>query len=270
MMKVIGAIGVLGLVGFCIVAGCSREDRDEVMDRVGKATRALNGSDKSVPDIVRDQQRKERARQNTEWTPENQAKHPIEYCQAQLEELDKHSATLEVSSHKLAVSQSTAKRRISEDEAQVVSLQKFLTEAKAAYRAAEAANKWPMKVNGFELSQEKAQEKIVEAAHKIAPAKKHIATQKSLLAALEKRSSRVTAEKKKVVALRERIQTTLNDLNTKKVIEGEKGVADALNAINDSMGAIGTDTSDPSIEDLMTTSESASREASFREIMAEP
>ncbi len=240
------------------------------MDRVGKASRALNGSDKSVPDIVKEQQRKERARQNSEWTAENQAKHPTEYCRAQLEELEKHSAALEVSSHKLAVSQSTAKRKISEDEAQIASLQKFLTDAKAAYREAEAADKWPMQVNGFDLSKEKAQEKIVEAAHKINPTKQHIATQKSLLAALEKKSARVVDEKKKVVALRERIQATLNDLNTKNVIDGEKGIADALNAINDSMGAIGMDAADPSIDDLIAPSESASREASFREIMAQP
>lgn len=61
------------------LAGCSKESRDETIDRLCKAGKALNGEVRSddkkhaTPNIVYDQQRKERVRQNTKWTAENQA-----------------------------------------------------------------------------------------------------------------------------------------------------------------------------------------------------
>lgn len=282
MKREVCIVGVFALVAASIIGGCSREDREEAMERVGKATRALNGSDKSVPDIVREQQRKERARQNSEWTPENQAKHPIEYCRAQLEELEKFSTQLEVSSHKWAVNRSTAQRKISESETRIKALQKFLEEAKTAYREAEKTDHWPMQVNGFDLSKEKAQEKIVEASQKVDPAKQVIATQRRLLVILEKKLAQVAEEKKRIVMLRERIQTTINDLNARTVLNGEKDIEDALNVINDSiydgalnmindsMGDIGVDVSDPSIDDLIAPSESISRQGLFDQIMSQP
>lgn len=270
MKKLIVVACVVAAGGAIIIGGCSQEDREEVMSRVGNAADALKGGDgEKVPAIVKEQQRKERIRQNTQWTPENQALHPVEYCQAQLEELKKCSSKLEVSAHKYAVGQSEAKQKISDCEAQIAAIDEFLVTAKAAYRQADAANKWPVAINGFTLSKEKAQEKIVEAARKLDPLKNQVLSQKNIIAALERRSAKVEAEKRNIVSLRERVQGVISDLNTKKILDGEKGVTDALNAINASMGSLGLDAADPALEDLIAPSVSSSREATFNEIMAE-
>ena len=270
MNKLVVVVGVVAVVGTVAYVGCSREDREEAMSRVSDAADALKGKDgASTPAIVREQQRKERIRQNTQWTAENQAHHPVEYCQAQLEELQRCSKKLDVSAHKLAVSQSESKRKIADSEAQIVAIDKFLATAKDAYRKADAENKWPMSVNGFALSKEKAQEKIVEAARKVEPLKNQIIAQKNMIAALEKKAAKVESEKRNIVSLRERIHGVISDLNTKKILDGEKGVTDALNAISASMGSIGFDANDPSMEDLIAPSASASREATFNEIMAQ-
>ena len=72
-VKTLFAVGIAGI----LFVGCSREDREEVADRIGKAANALKGEDGSerTPRIVKEQQRKERIRQNTKWTPENQSKY---------------------------------------------------------------------------------------------------------------------------------------------------------------------------------------------------
>ena len=64
------AAGVFALLTY----GCSREGRDEAVNRMGKAAKALNGEVRpndqkhATPNIVAEQQRKERIRQNTKWT----------------------------------------------------------------------------------------------------------------------------------------------------------------------------------------------------------
>ena len=152
-----GLLAIVGLVALYLL-GCSREERDEAMNRMGKAAKALNGEVRpndqkhATPNIVAEQQRKERIRQNTKWTAENQALHPIEYCQAQLEEIDRYSRQLEVSKHKLLTNQNTTRRKLAENEAQIKSISAFLDSAKKVYREAEDKNQWPMVLNGFSLS----------------------------------------------------------------------------------------------------------------------
>ena len=79
-------------VSVAVVVGCSQDDRDEIAERGGNAWNAIKGETtpgEKTPRIVKEQQRKERIRQNNTWTPENRAHHPVEYCQAQLEDLQR-------------------------------------------------------------------------------------------------------------------------------------------------------------------------------------
>ena len=258
-----------------ILAGCSKEARDTAIDRVGKAAKELNGEvspddqEHDTPNIVREEQRKERIRQNTKWTAKNQAKYPLEYCRAQLETLNENSQKLSESAHKLSVAISAAKRENATDEATLATLRKFLDTAKQAYREADAANSWPVQIGGFALPKEKAQEKIVEAAHKVAPIEGRIASRANLLVSLQKKLDAINAEQKRLVAIRERVQTTIRDLETRKVIEGDNSVADALDAIGDSMEALSRPADDPSLDELMAPSPSAKISDDFNAIMAE-
>ena len=269
MKKLIFAVGVVTVIGAVAYVGCSRDEREEAMARVSDAMDTLKGKDgTSTPAIVREQQRKERIRQNTQWTPENQALHPVEYCQAQLEELERCTRQLDVSVHKYAVGQSEAKQKIAESEAQLKVIDQFLRVAKDAYRRSESSNSWPVVINGYTLSKEKMQEKIVEVANKVEPLKAQIQSQKNIVEAMAKKSAKAEGEKRRITELRDRIQRVIGDLNAKKILDGEKGVTDALNAIGASMESLGTDGGDPSLEDIVTPSETAAREATFNEIMA--
>lgn len=269
-MKAIWMMAAAALA-VAVACGCSREGREEAMDRMAAAGRALNGGDTEgrTPDVVRRQQEAEARRQNREWTQENQAKHPVEYCQAQLETIARDAEGLGAVAHKIAVEISRSKRENLDDAVQAENLSRFLADAKAAYRAAEAENRWPVQIGGFALSQERAQEKIVDAARKIPALKANIAARENRLAGLQKKLDRVNAEQKQLVELRGRVQATLRALETKQVIEDDEGIAAALAAIGDSMGALAPEDGNPSLADLAAPDRRSTLAAEFAAIMAE-
>ena len=259
-----GGIAML-VVAYFIIA--PREQREAMLDKVAVLGDSSDGE--KTPRIVREQQRKEFVRQNTEWTPENQALYPIEYCQAQLEKLDEHASKLDVQAHKYAVAKNQATRAVSDAKAQLADIAKFLEEAKRAYKEAAASGKWPVTIRGFALSKEKAEEKIVAAAEKRPNLQASIARNKALIVQLEKKSDRVSEEQRNIVKTKERIQMVLNDLNLKKVVEGDEGITNTLNAINDSLGSLGTNYEDPSIDDMLVPDKVSAIKVSFDAIMAE-
>ena len=272
-MKKICLIALGVIIGAVVLYGCSEDDRVEVSDRLSAAGKALTGEVRAdgerTAKIVREQQRKERIRQDSTWTPENRAAHPVEYCQAQLEELAKYSVELEARVHEVACNQAAVKRQIGDKEALIANLEKFVADTKAKYIACEKANSWPAMVGGFSLSKEKTKDKIIDAAQKLPTLKAQLGTQKNQLVQLGKKADFLAKEQKAVVDLREKVQGTINDLRIKKVVEGEKSLTDALNAINDNMSSLGVDYDDPKIEDLIVPDPKTTRDELFEKIMAE-
>ena len=275
MKKLSVAVCVIAMGGLAIFCGCSKEARDEAMNRIGKAGKALNGEvrpddkEQETPNIVAEQQRKERIRQNTKWTPENQAKFPVEYCQAMLEQVDKDAKQYEVVMHKCLTAKSTVSRKMAEDSAQLKSLEGFLANAKKVYRDSDAANRWPATVNGFALAKEKLQEKIVDAAGKLKSIQARQAAQKSNLTKLEKKVARVTDEQRKLVLTKESLQRTLENLQLKKVIDSEDGIKASVAAINDALGALGDAEDDVSLDDLVTPDKASATKEAFDAVMKE-
>lgn len=251
----------------------SEDNRSEISDRVSSAGKALTGEVRSdgerTPKVVREQQRKERRRQDTTWTPENRAAHPVEYCQAQLEELVKHGRVLEARIHEKSCALAAVKRTMGDDEAMEKSLTKFLGEAKKTFQAALASNSWPVVMGGFTLSQDRAKDKIIDAAQKLSEIKLRTGTKKNQIVQIEKSLDVARKEQQRIVKLREQIQNTISDLKLKKVIEADDGVKAALDAICDNMGTLGVDYDGPSIESIVQPDPKATRDELFEKIMAE-
>ena len=251
-----------------LLLGCSREERDTTIDRITRAAKDLNGVEDGTPALVREQQRKERFRQDTKWTKENQALYPIEYCQAQLEELERMSKALQVQVYAVATSKTAIERQDVEERLQVEGLSRLFADAKETYRSAEVRNEWPMMLNGFRIPKVRAEEKIIEMAERIAALRATIENRANLLATYEKKRLRLSQEQRKLVMIREKVQTTLNDLQAKRVIEGANGIVEALNAIQDSMASLGVDVESPSLDELVIPDSEEERKRIFSEIMA--
>ncbi len=94
MLMIVGAIAIAAVAYYFVAP---EEKRYAIVERVENMGRSSDGE--HVPKVVREQQRKERIRQNNTWTPENRAWHPIEYCQAKWEDIEKYSRELEARAH---------------------------------------------------------------------------------------------------------------------------------------------------------------------------
>lgn len=254
----------LTIVGFYALS--SKEAQQTMLARAEDMVK----SGENTPAVVAQQQRKEIIRQDTTWTIENQKKHPEEYCLSKLDELKKLNEQLEVEIHRRGVQRSELRRKNVDAKAHTAALEKFMTTAKTAYRQAEAENKWPITVNGIPLSREKARQKIVEAANKIALDRNLIATTTAGLAKLEKKVSDLTEKQSKLVIYRDQLNSTLADLKARKITESESGIEDALNALNDSLEAFEVNKEDVALDDLVTPTAAAVTDEAFNKIMAEP
>ena len=271
-MSIIKWFLIIVAVAVAIVIGCSQDDRDELVERGGNALNALKGETtpgEKTPRIVKEQQRKERIRQNNTWTPENRAHHPIEYCQAQLEELQRYSRELEARAHEKSCAIAAVKRTLGDNGALEKSLIKFIADAKKVYKECEAANSWPAKLGGYSLSREKTQDKIIDAVQKLSEIQAKAGSKQNQLVALEKTLKITQNEQKRIVKIREQIQNTINDLRVKKVIDGDNSIVASLNAIEDNMGTLGVNYDDPTVESIIQPDEKATREELFKKIMAE-
>jgi len=268
MRKVLKIVGVIAVIAVAYYFIAPEEKRDALIERVENLGRSSDGE--HVPKIVREQQRKERIRQNNTWTPENRALHPVEYCQAQLEDLQRYSRELEARAHEKACAIAAVKRTLGDNDAMEGNLKKFIAEAKKAYRECEAANSWPATLGGYSLSREKTQDKIIDAAQKLAEIQLKTGSKKNQLVALEKTLAITQSEQKRIVKIREQVQNTINDLRIKKVIEGDDSIVASLNAIEDNMGTLGVDYDDPKVESIVQPDEKSTREDLFKKIMAEP
>lgn len=271
MEKRLMMLAVVSMAMSMAVGGCSRESREEAMDRVAAAGRALNGGDTAerTPDVVRRQQEAEARRQNKEWTAENQSRHPVEYCQAQMKNVDEMAKKLETEQHRLNTSRAATTRKVSELEELEQKMAKQLESLKAAYRSAAGGAGWPMSYNGFQLSEQKAKEMIVQTSEKLQGAQEQKPQYKTMLAKLDQRLNEIQGEQKRLVKTKERIQMTISSLQTKEIVEGEKGISDALSALNDSIESLGGDFGEASFEDIsLGTRENELNEA-FERLMSE-
>lgn len=260
---------VCATAAILFASGCSQETRDEAIQRTARAAEALNGgAPDGTPDIVREQRERERERQNSEWTPENQAKHPIEYCQAQLEKLRQYEQELEVSAHKVAVAKSEAARKLAYDNTQIKNLQSALDAIKAAYREAEASGEWPLTIGGSTYSQDSARTTILESSRRLKILSDETATLTANIGKLDAKFKNIGEEQRKLTALRARVQTTLDDLKTKAVVAGSESVGTALDSINDSILAFDLGAADPGLDNLLELGKKSVEDEEFAEIMA--
>ena len=271
-MKIVKWLMIALIASAIVYVGCSQDDRDEIAERGSNALSALKGETtpgEKTPRIVKEQQRKERIRQNNTWTPENRAHYTVEYCQSLLETLQRQARDLEARVHETSCAISAVKREISDNEAMEQNLNKFINDAKKAYKESEAANSWPAKFGGYAFSREKAQEKIIDAAQKISAIKSNASSKQNRLTALEKKLKRQQDQQKEIVKTRETVQDKINDLRTGKIIEADDGIVNSLNSIKDNLQSLGTDYDDPKIEDIIQPDEKTTREELFKKIMAE-
>ena len=150
-----------------VCVGCSQGSRDEAIDRATQAAKALNGKADNTPDVVKEQIRKEKERQNSTWTIENVTAHPLEACNAKLEEIEEKINKANIAYNSALSKQAAAKTKKKYADAEVEKFTAFLNSVRPAYKVAKENGTWPIEVNGYKLNEETAEEKILIALKKV-------------------------------------------------------------------------------------------------------
>ena len=275
MKKLMVEMMAISICGSICFIGCSKESRDDTIDRLAKAGKALNGEvrpddkEHETPNVVHNQQRKERIRQNTKWTVENQVKYPKEYCLAMLEQVDKDAEQCSIFMHKCRSVKASVLSKLSRDETNLKNHKDFLKLAKEVYRNADTSGKWPARVKGYEFSKDKLQEKIVESAQKIVTLEFCIGSGNANLVKLERKIDRMIDEQKKIVATKESLQRTLENLQMKEILESEDGIKSSIDAINAAIAALDGSDETLSLDEIVQPDKNAERKSTFEAIMAE-
>lgn len=258
------------LIAATIGAGCSQGSREEAIDRVTDAAKTLNGKADKTPDVVKEQIKKEKERQNSQWTIENVTAHPIEACNAKIEEIDAKIAKAEVAFNRAVSEKASAENAKSIAEADATKYGEFLEKARPAYKAAKESGKWPITVNGYKLGEEAAEDKILAALKKGEEARARSEKAATKIANMEQRRKEVKRiiadlkdQREKVLEYRENIRSgqLQNEIKGLVGVLNDGGVRMTdLEAVNSTQGI---DTSD----DVFTPSQSAADKAALENFL---
>lgn len=259
------------LVGYVLVAGimgCSREDRNEILDRINDAGKSLNGeSAGSVPGVVREQRRKERIRQDTHWTPENINAHPKEYCLSQIEYIDKLSRNLGGLLHELSVLEVQMRQELKDAKIMKEQITKFSDDAIAAYKNAMCSNQWPVLISGFSLSQVQLKRKIIEAAQQRRELDSKMLKRENQIVKFKKKIEVVAETERRLAATRAMTQSALRDIEINDALGVDKGIVESLKSINASVEVLDSSQDDPSVEELARPSVDKVNDLEFEAIL---
>lgn len=275
-MKTILLLIIAFAIGVFAYRSFTQEQRDEAISRIAKAGRALNGEvspddvEHGVPNIVREQQRKERIRQNTTWTAENRQKEPVLFLKAQLEEVDKLEEKLSVQLVELNTKKAEISRKLKVTKANSEKAKAFLDVAKKVYREAAATNAWPAKVNGFSFSQPTLKTRIVEAASRYEQSAPLAAKLTEGSATLQRKIELVQSKQRETIELRSKIETAIEMVKLDKTIKGIDGIDNQVSAIANMVEGLGEQTElSASLDDVLELSGDAKIDSAFEKIMAE-
>ena len=95
-----------------------------------------------------------------DWSSDDIQRDPYGFIQEQIRDCDRLKAKIEAQKISLTRLGKQSARTIEESDGTVARYTTFLAAAKKAYKDAEAADKWPAVVNGFELDEEQLSDRI--------------------------------------------------------------------------------------------------------------
>lgn len=209
------------------------------------------------PSVVRSAEIREAIRQNSTWTSENIRANPYLFLQDQIASCDKLKAKIEAQNITLVRMEKQANRKSEEAESMINRYGKFLTDAKAAYKAANG--KWPVSVNGYDLEEDDFNDRVSDAMERVELAKKEAKDNKSISKKVSIRKGVLKTKKRELISLRLKLVQQAEQVKMNSALAEINSLNDVLGTINDMMIEIDEDPTKLSIEDLTAEDPNAKR-----------
>lgn len=200
------------------------------------------------PTVVRNAAIREAIRQDSTWTSENIQKNPYLFLQDQIVNCDKLKAKIEAQNITLIRMEKKSTRAAEEATSTQSRYEKFLQDAKAAYKAANG--KWPVSVNGYDLDEDELNDKIADAMERVELAKKEHKDNAAIAKKVSIRKGVLKTKKRELVSLRMKLVQQAEQVKMNVALAELGDLKASLGTIHDMMLEIDEDPTKMSVEDL--------------------
>lgn len=192
-----------------------------------------------------------------EWSAEERVRHPQEYTELMLREVEKMLADLDVEITQLLKENRRLQEIRQRDEQSLASTGARLEELKNAYQLAEASAAWPTDYHGARWTREAMRKEIMATHGDHEDLLRKAAEMTNRLTLIEAGINAKRQQQLDLVRTQEDMRQFLRDLQTKKLLASTPEVAARLRDLNASLAALGLGkVLDPSEFDLSVESES--------------
>ena len=209
------------------------------------------------PTVVRNAEIREAIRQDSTWTSENIQKNPYLFLQDQIMACDRLKAKIEAQNITLIRMEKKSTRAAEEATSTQSRYEKFLKDAKAAYKAANG--KWPVSVNGYDLDEDELNDKIADAMERIELAKKEYKDNTAIAKKVSIRKGILKMKKRDLVNLRMKLVQQAEQVKMNAALAEIGDLKASLGVIQDMMIEIDEDPTKLSVEDLTAEDPNAKR-----------
>ena len=202
-------------------------------------------------------------------SPEAIQKDPLGFIQDQIRDCDKLKAKIE--SQKIALTRlgKQSARTIEESDGSVARYTAFLAAAKKAYKEAEAADKWPAVVNGFELDEDALSDRIADALERIELAKKDREAAVVLGRKVEIRQKAIKAKARELASLRLKLVQQADQVKTNVALAELGDLSTVLGTLRDMALEIENGPTEASLDDLAVDDPDAAKKSAVRAFLDE-
>ena len=209
------------------------------------------------PTVVRNAAIREAIRQDSTWTSENIQKNPYLFLQDQIAACDRLKAKIEAQNITLVRMEKKSTRAAEEATSTQSRYEKFLQDAKAAYKAANG--KWPVSINGYDLDEDELNDKIADAMERVELAKKEYKDNTAIAKKVSIRKGILKTKKRDLVNLRMKLVQQAEQVKMNAALAEIGDLKASLGVIQDMMIEIDEDPTKMSVEDLTAEDPNAKR-----------
>ena len=209
------------------------------------------------PTVVRNAEIREAIRQDSTWTSENIQKNPYLFLQDQIMACARLKAKIEAQNITLIRMEKKSTRAAEEATSTQSRYEKFLQDAKAAYKAANG--KWPVSVNGYDLDEDELNDKIADAMERVELAKKEYKDNTAIAKKVSIRKGILKTKKRDLVNLRMKLVQQAEQVKMNAALAEIGDLKASLGVIQDMMIEIDEDPTKLSVEDLTAEDPNAKR-----------
>lgn len=207
--------------------------------------------DDGKPRVVREAERRERERQDTQWTPENIRDNPELFLRDAIGACDLLKDKIEAQDIAFILLKKSAARKVDDAGSMIRRYTKFLEEAKKQYKLATAeGGSFPVTINGFELNEEELSDKVSDALERVELAEKQKATNSAIVKKVGIRQGVLKKKSRELRSIRRKLVLQLEQVKMNQALGEIDALSEVLGAIKDMAIEIDEDPTKLSLDDI--------------------